>query len=79
MRAWIKKLWSKIAGAKKLLPAILSLVMLLIQIAQTDNETTTTTATFDYSQLTSVVVAVIPLFVLVAIIKLLFKSFKDVA
>lgn len=51
-------------------------VMVLL-LAQTDN--TTTTTTFDYSSITNIIVAVIPLFVLVAIIKLLFRSFKDVA
>jgi len=59
-------------GKRYAIPTLLVLV----------GQTTTTTAPapqFDYSALTSIVVAVIPLFVLIAVIKLLFRSFKDVA
>ena len=50
----------------------------LVAIAQTEN-TTTTPASLDLSPMVNVVVAVIPLFVLVAVLKILFRSFKDIA
>lgn len=46
-------------------------------IAQTANETNT--AGIDLSPMVSVISEVIPLFVIVAVVKILFKSFKDVA
>jgi len=49
---------------------------LVLLVGQT---TTEPAPQFDYSALTSIVVAVIPLFVLIAVIKLLFRSFRDVA
>ncbi|HID40733.1 MAG TPA: hypothetical protein EYP33_01090 [Pyrodictium sp.] len=46
-------------------------------IGQTTNITSTTG--IDLSPMVSVISEVIPLFVIVAVVKILFKSFKDVA
>ncbi|ALL00140.1 hypothetical protein Pyrde_0090 [Pyrodictium delaneyi] len=55
-------------------------VAALTLVAQTTtNDTATTTTTVDLSPMVSIISSVIPLFVLVAVIKILFKSFKDVA
>lgn len=51
---------------------------LALLVAQTTN-TTTASSSIDTGQIINVVTAVIPLFVLIAVIKLLFRSFKDVA
>ena len=52
---------------------------IILLIGQTNNTTTTSTPTLDLTPMVNVIVAVIPLFVLVAVIKILFRSFKDVA
>lgn len=49
----------------------------LVLVGQTN--TTSTAASVDLSPMVNIISAVIPLFVLVAVIKILFRSFKDVA
>jgi len=52
---------------------------LALLVAQTTNTTAaSSSASIDTGQIVNVVTAVIPLFVLIAVIKLLFRSFKDV-
>ena len=57
-------------------------VPLLIALAQTNNTSTSTGAnagSFDYNSITQIVVAVIPLFVLIAVLKMLFQSFREMS
>ena len=51
---------------------LLAIVLLVV------GQTNTTTTSFDITPIINVVVAVIPLFVLIMVIKLLFQSFKNV-
>lgn len=74
MRILRKRLLMKITKKLEENPEALAALALL---AQTNN--TNTNAGVDLGPMVSIISAVIPLFVLVAVIKILFRSFKDVA